>query len=212
MDDNKVVKFPKRRSQLVTERQKQVAKLLSFVTFVFALVFISHEMNNRRSAGMLVSEGWDITGQNSRGIANQSDFRDLKWEKELLSRLQNQIVRETASIGRSPNELTDLSLGQLAGNYRIVTQPDPSGRIFVKELEYVDGVESLSKPLSFESTPEFLNKNSYLFGLDQSSLKKSNESKDGESYQSRTWDGRPVGISLKKDSSGRLLRLSIQVQ
>jgi hypothetical protein len=119
--------------------------------------------------------------------------------------------REAASIG-SPRSISSFTLGELSGNYRIVTEPDLKGRVFVRELEFIEGIESAAKPLQVPDGYEFLSKNSYLFGFDENFLKRDFSDMNQERYQSKTLEGKHVDVRLEKDSAGRLIRLSVQVE
>jgi len=196
----------------VIKEQKNILKLLSFVSFLLLLVFVSQEMNLRFEKAQNFSENWDLMQDKNRRVANSELSRGLNWERELAKSLVNSSqAREAASVGDT-RSLSGLTLGELAGNYRIVTQPDSKGRVFVKELEFVEGVESPQRPLVLNNTVEFLSKNSHLFGLDQNYLELKASDQGQESYQSKTLDGKGLGIRLEKDKSGHLIRLSVQVE
>lgn len=192
--------------------QKNILKLLSFVSFLLLLVFVSQEINLRFEKNQNFSENWGLSQDENRQIASSEMSRGLNWERELAKSLGNSSqVREAASVSET-RSLSGLTLGELAGNYRIVTQPDHMGRVFVRELEFVEGVESPHRPLVLGNALEFLNKNSHLFGLDESSLKLKSSDQHQESYQSKNLDGRGVGIRLEKNKAGHLIRLSVQVE
>jgi len=196
----------------VQGKQKDTLKILSLVSLLLLLVVVSQEMNGRFEKSQSVSEAWELSGNERREIASSQLSRGLNWERELARSLNREMQeRETASIG-GVRSISGLTLGELAGNYRIVTQPDYQGRVFVRELEFVEGVESAPKPIVLTNTKDFLNKNSYLFGLGESYLELKTSDPSQESYQSKTLDGKGVGIRVEKDGSGRLLRLSIQVE
>lgn len=192
--------------------KKNILKLLSFVSFLLLLVFVSQELNLRFERSQMVSENWDVLGNNNRGLASSDQSRGLIWERELARKLNSKAQsREAASISGS-RSISGFTLGELAGNYRIVTQPDVQGRVFVKELEFIEGVESMPKPIALGKSLDFLNKNSYLFGLDENHLELKSSDSTLDSYQSKTIDGQEVGIRVEKDGSGRLLRLSVQAE
>lgn len=210
MSDN-TFKFPNKESDIKRSKQKQVARLVSFVIFIFVLVFISHELTYRQQSKVLVSEAWEMSQSQDRKIANQNESRNIKWEQELLSKIgKDKKIRQTASVGRYPTEISDFSLSELAGNYRIVTQPDLSGRIFVSELEFVDGVETLPKAYRLDDIQDFLSKNSHLFGLNQSLLNLKDNGQTKKKVETKNLDGKPVQVDVLMDQKGGLLRLSIQ--
>jgi hypothetical protein len=230
--------------------QKNTLKLIIFISFLLLLVLVSQEMNFRYSQSSLVSENWESLSDSKRVLAHAYSDRGLNWEYEMTKIIyhneKDQKKRQAASFdpffrGSVHRDLSSLTLGELAGNYRIVTQPQRGGRVFIKELEFVDSMESVSKPLLLADSVTFLNQNRYLFGLDEISLqldasslspspsgsssalpssgssKGSSLSQDKqnqklllvERYQLKNIEGKPVDIELEKDSSGRLIRLSI---
>jgi len=196
----------------VKAEQRNIIKLLSFVSFLLLLVFISQELNLRYERNQVTAENWDVLNDSNRIVASSSEDKGLLWERELAKKLgMTHSEREAASVG-SPRALSGFTFGELSENYRIVTQPDLKGRVFIKELEYIEGVESSTKPLYVTNSYEFLSKNSYLFGLDEKFLKPDSSDMNQERYQSKTLDGKDVGVRLAKDPAGRLIRLSVQVE
>ncbi|MCS6838001.1 MAG: hypothetical protein NZ480_04055 [Bdellovibrionaceae bacterium] len=194
-------------------------KNVALFLFLSLLVFVSYELNLRFRRKDMVSEAWNHMpreqGEDQRIVASAGPGgeRGISWEKMLLKNIDGN--RSAASVSEGKWDESQLTLAELVGNYRIVTQPNKKGRVFVTELEFVEDQGDLGKPLLLEDTWRFLQKNSLLFGLEELTAPNANSastqiSKDGqEIVELKSQDGRKAKVAINKDSKGRLLRLSV---
>lgn len=205
---------PISRAEKIKLQRNRLRVMVTLLSFSVLIILISYETNLRHSKQMVVTENWGTapSGQFGRQVANQTEYKGLNWEKSLAKNLPNQIERESASISNRPQDLAKLSFGQLSGNYRIVTEPDQQGQVWVQELEYVSSTESVSQPIYIDDIKEFLSKNQHLFGLDQSKVKLLSSSKEADIVTAFRPNGNPIKIELKRDQKKRLIRLSIANQ
>lgn len=204
---------PLSRAEKIKVQKNRLRVMVTLLSFSLLIILISYETNLRHSQQVIVTENWGAAPfDQGRQVANQSEYRGLNWEQQLAKNLPKQIDRESASVSSRPEDLSQLSFGQLSGNYRIVTEPDLGGQVWVQELEYVASTESVSQPVYVGDVTEFLSKNRHLFGLDQTKIKLLSSLNDAAIVTAVRPNGSAIKIELKRDQKKRLIRLSVANQ
>lgn len=215
---------PKKRKELLDSRKRLINKAMGFIFLSFLSLLVTHELVYQNSNKVTVSENWNmllpqldknsLQAQEGRKTASQNtqEVMGLTWEQKILEKLNTKLSRQTASLGREPDAVNVFSVSELAGRYRIVTQPNSTGRVIIKELEYIKALDQLSQPYSPGNVRDFLNKNRELFGISENPLQVSApDSKKQLSFEAFERDtDYLVKINVLLTEQGQLLKLNVE--
>jgi hypothetical protein len=163
-----ILELPKHRirraEKLRKMETKKVVASLSLVTVVMSLVFISEFIQRQARPVILISDnqegrtflkglapGERLTDRlHQRNVASQvnGEFRDLEWEKKLVQKLSSG-ERSVASLSVAPED--QFKYGYLGGNYRIVNEESPDGKVYLSQVEYrSDTTDVVAQPVLFD--------------------------------------------------------------
>lgn|GEM_PF-2542462 len=225
----RVLTFPKSRMKKVEKMKKAEAKQvilsLSMVTMIMGALLLNDSLTSSNRPLYIVSENSSSRIQQlNRAIASahpMDPFRDLEWEKQLAQKLAikpGADDRTPASVSRRVSSVDELRYGSLAGNYRMVDTAQTEAQPGIREIEYVDPVDVMAKPVFLE--PEtFLNKYGSLLSVSFDTFHPiAADKKDKASVQENSTkeyelikDQKIVGVAkFQMDSDGKFLGLKVR--
>jgi hypothetical protein len=153
-----------------------------------------------------------VSTRTGRAIASVSTGTSLV-EDQLVKRLAKSELSESATIGRRPSSLENLTLGSLEGKYAIRLQ---DGKI--REIEFASGNSDGDRPKHIENLAAFLKDNAELLPYKFEKAVKVQTEQDGssttETYHLLNGISIPVAkVEFDLDAAGRLLAMHVaQVQ
>lgn len=218
----RVLSFPKNRmkqaEQMKKAEAKQVVLALSMVSLIMGAILLNDSYTGHNRPVYLVSENSSSRIQQlNRAIASaepMNPFRDLEWEKQLAKKLAvkpGAEDRTPASVSRRVSSVDELRYGPLAGNYRMVDAVQTEAQAGIREIEYVDPVDVMAKPVFLE--PEtFLSKYGSLLSVhfDTYHYKASVQESSTKEYE-LIKDQKIVGVAqFQMDSDGKFLGLKVR--
>lgn len=216
----RVLTFPKNRMKQAEKFKKAEAKQiflsLSMVSLIMGALLLNDSLAGRNRPMYIVSENSSSHLQQlNRAIASaqpMDPFRDLEWEKQIANKLSPNPAaddRTPASVSRRISSMDELRYGSLAGNYRLVDQAQTEAKAGIREIEYVDPVDVMSKPVFLE--PEaFLNKYGQLLSVSFDTYKASVQKDSTKEYE-LIKDQKVVGVAqFQMDTDGKFLGLKVR--
>jgi hypothetical protein len=187
----------------------RVAVPASLLSIVLLVTLANATMMNTPKATDLASVDAEVSG---RAIASVSTGTSIA-EDQLVRRLAKGALSDTASVGRKPSSLENLTLGLLEGKYAVRMQ---DGRL--RELEFTITPSDQDRPKHIEDREAFLKAHADLLALEFDKTIKVEQSKEGgstlETYHLVNGLSIPVAkVQFRLDSVGRMLSMRVsQVQ
>ena len=188
-------------------------KVLAAFSFLSLAVLVTMESQWGGFRAEKVTEAWQqINGKDftsSRSIASQEHRKGHGLQNEIMRRL-NLERREASLPGGKWEAQHRLSLSELFANYRLVVEPQNSGRLIIKELEWIKPSEEVvTGGIQVTDFKSFFAVNADLFGLQYVDVGQLKNLEDGAfECPGTNWQGQKVRVQLRKNSKDRLLRLS----
>jgi|GEM_PF-5638983 hypothetical protein len=191
-------------------------KVLAAFVFLSLAVFVTLEWQWRWQRAEKVTEAWqqiDTNGNTTgRFVASQQVgmTSSSNLQNELMRRL-NLERREASLPGGKWEAKHRVSLSELFSSYRLVVEPQSSGRLTIKDMEWIKSTEELpASGVQVTDWKPFFEANADLFGLQYVDVGQLKSLSDGSlEFPATNWQGRPARLHVQRDPKGRLLRLSL---
>jgi hypothetical protein len=200
-------------NKITVGQKKQVKKLalsFSILAIVVMALSLNEKINSANRPQYVLAGSPDRLDKLNRAIASAEPVdivEDVRWEHDLVGKLDSVDHRQPASLGQRPSQIDDLRFGELAGKYRISEKSS-----HIQEIEYVDSTDVADRPIFVRDRGGFLQDHNSLFFVKFESLKREPASTaQSEIYRLFDKTGNPVGqAAFLLDDGGHFISLKVQ--